>query len=73
MTQSSVLLINPNRMKPAVGPIALDYLAQQLIVSGFEPEVLDLCFQDDPLEAVRARLAEEEVMAIGLTVRNTDD
>jgi len=73
MTQSPVLLINPNRMKPAVGPIALDYLAQQLVVSGFEPEVLDLCFEDDPLETVRARLAEEEVMAIGLTVRNTDD
>jgi radical SAM superfamily enzyme YgiQ (UPF0313 family) len=60
-------------MKPAVGPIALDYLAQQLAASGFQPEVLDLCFEDDPLDAIQKRLAGGEVTAVGLTVRNTDD
>ena len=38
-----VLLVNPNRMKPPVTPIALDYLAHALSTQGIQADVLDLC------------------------------
>ena len=41
-----VLLINTNRIKPAVGPVALDYMADSLHAAGIEVRLLDLCFED---------------------------
>jgi radical SAM superfamily enzyme YgiQ (UPF0313 family) len=68
-----VLLVNPNRVKPAIAPIGLDYLADALEAAGHTFELLDLCFSDDlaadTVAAVRCAAPE----AIGVTVRNTDD
>lgn len=68
-----VLLVNTNRMKPAVAPIGLDYLADSLIAAGHEPRLLDLCLgvdaDIDTLSALEAFPAD----VIGVTVRNTDD
>jgi len=68
-----ILLINPNQMKPAVAPIALDYLAQALEGRGHEVELLDLCFLDDIGPALDEYLLGSRFHAIGLTIRNTDD
>ena len=68
-----ILLINPNQMKPAVAPIALDYLAQALEGRGHEVELLDLCFLDNIGPALDEYLLGSHFHAIGLTIRNTDD
>ena len=43
----NILLVNTNRMKPAIAPIGLDYLADSLIAAGHEPRLLDLCWSED--------------------------
>ncbi|MEA1959381.1 MAG: radical SAM protein [Chloroflexota bacterium] len=68
-----ILLINPNRMKPPVAPIALDYLASALVDEGHAVEVLDLCFSDNPIDDVRRCLASNSISAVAVTLRNTDD
>jgi radical SAM superfamily enzyme YgiQ (UPF0313 family) len=68
-----VCLINPNLMRPPIGPIGLDYLAQALAEAGYEPEVLDLALAPDPEEALRAYFRSSQPLAVGLSVRNTDD
>ena len=68
-----VLLVNPNQMKPAVAPIALDYLAGALQGKGFQIDILDLCFSTDVAQSIATYFAQNQVMAIGITVRNTDD
>jgi radical SAM superfamily enzyme YgiQ (UPF0313 family) len=68
-----VLLINTNRMKPAVAPIGLDYLADALAHAGHNPRVLDLCFADDIAAEIARTCADFAPEIIGLTLRNTDD
>ena len=69
----TVLLINPNRMKPAVGPIGLDYLAGALAEQGFAPRLLDLCLAPVSRAKLAALLAELRPAAIGISIRNLDD
>ncbi len=66
------LLINPNLMKPPVTPVALDYLSQALEEAGMPSRVLDLAFESEPLEAIRAQITGEEDL-VGVSVRNIDD
>jgi len=68
-----VLLVNPNRMKPPVTPIALDYLADALRRHGIRADVLDLCFHQDWRAAVDAHFAHNAADAVGVTLRNIDD
>ena len=68
-----VVLVNPNRMKPPVAPIALDYLAQALRDGGFEVDILDLCFSDDVRRDVEACFSRSDVLAVAVTLRNADD
>jgi len=68
-----ITLVNANEMRPAVGPIGLDYLAAALQAEGFEPRLLDLTWEDDPEAAVAAMFHVEQSLLVGLTVRNTDD
>ncbi len=68
-----VLLINPNQMKPPVAPLALDYLASALGESGFEVDLLDLCFSEDFAREIDRYFASNSVSAIAITLRNTDD
>ena len=68
-----VVLVNPNRMKPAVAPIALDYLAHALTERGFQADVLDLCFSPDWQEDINSYFARNSVSAVGISLRNTDD
>ncbi len=68
-----VVLVNPNRMKPPVAPIALDYLAHALRGSGFEVDVLDLCFSDDVARDIEVFFSTKDVLAVAVTLRNADD
>jgi len=68
-----VLLVNTNQMKPPVVPLALDYLARALKKDNFEVDLLDLCFATDWVPEIDRYLATNSVLAIAVTLRNTDD
>jgi hypothetical protein len=68
-----VLLINPNRIKPVVYPLAFDYLGKALDDHGFAFDILDLCLQKKHEEAIRDCLNTSHYFAIGITFRNLDN
>ncbi len=68
-----VLLVNTNRMKPAIAPIGLDYLADSLELVGHSPQLLDLCFSEDPAADLDRVVKQSSPDVIGVTIRNTDD
>ena len=70
---SEVLLINTNRLKPAVGPIGLDYASDCLKARGLEPRLLDLCLEGDAVAALDGVLSGPNPLLVGMTLRNTDD
>jgi radical SAM superfamily enzyme YgiQ (UPF0313 family) len=71
--RGKVLLVNPNRMKPPVAPLALDYLATALKKSQFQVDLLDLCFSTDVSLEIESYFATNDVLAVAVTLRNTDD
>jgi len=73
MPFESVLLINPNRMKPVVTPIALDYLGHALKEAEYGVDLLDLSFSSNINEDLSRYFTDNTPAAIGLTVRNVDD
>jgi len=73
MDNKRVLLVNTNRMKPAIAPLGLDYLAEALTRKGYIVDLLDLCFSEDYRKAIDDYFRKESVLSIGITVRNTDD
>ncbi len=73
MRNKRVLLINTNKMKPAIAPVGLDYLGEALTGKGYRVDLLDLCFWDDYKKAIDDYFKRESAFSIGITVRNTDD
>jgi radical SAM superfamily enzyme YgiQ (UPF0313 family) len=73
MNKETILLVNPNQMKPPVTPVALDYLVQSLEEKGFEAEVLDLAFSTDAESDIQSVLRRMDPILIGVSVRNLDD
>ena len=73
LRQGRVVLVNPNRMKPPVAPIALDYLAHALGEGGFHVDVLDLCFADDVSAEIKRCFSSSDVLAVAISLRNADD
>jgi len=69
----TVLLINPNRLKPAVGPLGLELVAEALEASGLNAVVLDLAWERAPLKAIKAAVKRHGPAAVGVSVRNLDD
>lgn len=67
-----VLLVNPNRIRPPVAPIAVDYLASALERRGIAVRVLDLAWSRSVEDELRAALRERPAL-VGVTVRNLDD
>ena len=68
-----VLMINPDREKPIVAPLPLDYLASALKHEGFEPELLDLALESDWYAATSQAVAKRDLLAIVILVRHLDD
>ena len=73
MASRTVILVNPDREKPIVAPVALDYVAASLRHSGFEPELLDLAFESDWYAATNHAVAKRDLLAIVILVRHLDD
>lgn len=69
----AILLVNTNVARPLVSPIGLEYLGETLIEAGVPVRVLDLSFETDWKAALARELKRDEPLAVGLTVRNTDD
>jgi hypothetical protein len=68
-----VLLVNPNRVKPPIAPLALDYLAEALQAAGLPWAVCDLCFSDTPAETLQQVLLADGPLLVAVSLRNTDD
>lgn len=73
MNARRVILVNSNRMRPPVAPLALDYIGGRLSGAGLEVRVVDLSFTDDPAVWLSEVLGDPEPLAVGITFRNTDD
>jgi radical SAM superfamily enzyme YgiQ (UPF0313 family) len=71
--KNKVLLVNANLIKPPVTPIGLDYIGSALDKNGFEVELLDLNFSNNIKEDLKRKLTESSFLALGVTIRNTDD
>jgi radical SAM superfamily enzyme YgiQ (UPF0313 family) len=69
----TALLINTNRIAPAVAPLGLDYAADALRAEGMSVELLDLCFASDWRQGIADSLRRCAPVLVGLTLRNTDD
>ena len=69
----AILLINTNVARPLVSPVGLEYLGETLVEAGVPVRVLDLSFETDWKAALARELKRDEPLAVGLTVRNTDD
>ena len=67
-----VLLVNPNRIRPPIAPIAVEHLASALERQGTCVRVLDLAWSRSVDDDVRAAVRERPVL-VGLTLRNLDD
>ena len=65
--------MNPNRIKPAVGPLAVEYLAQAAEDAGLRVNFCDLCFADDPEIQLARTLGETAPALVAVTLRNSDD
>jgi radical SAM superfamily enzyme YgiQ (UPF0313 family) len=68
-----VTFVNTNQVKPAIAPIAFDYLSAPMERAGFELTLLDLCFADDCDAAIAAHAREQAPDYWAVTLRNTDD
>ncbi len=73
MSRPRIILINANRMKPPVAPLALDYIGDGLISSGYDIELIDLSFDDPLSQHLGTVLTGPQPVAIGVSFRNTDD
>ena len=73
MYLSPFLVVNTNRMKPAIAPLGLDYLGEALTGKGYRVDLLDLCFSEGYRKAIDDYFRKQSVLAIGITIRNTDD
>jgi len=70
-----VLLISPNRehLPDPAFPLGLAYVAGALVRHGHIVHVLDLCFVDDPEQAIAEDIAGFRPEIIGMSLRNIDD
>jgi radical SAM superfamily enzyme YgiQ (UPF0313 family) len=68
-----VTLVNTNQVKPAVAPIAFDYLHEPLLRAGFEADLLDLCFSQGFERDIEEYCRHNHPDFWGVTLRNTDD
>lgn len=75
MMISRLLIISTSRAlapQPTV-PIGAAWVAQALHLAGFSVQFLDLCFENDPLQAIADVLRAFKPEGIGLSVRNLDN
>ncbi|MEE9201756.1 MAG: radical SAM protein [Dehalococcoidia bacterium] len=67
------VLVNTNVVRPPVSPVGLEYLGESLRDTGVAVEVVDLALEPGGLSALGPALSRLHPLAVGLSVRNTDD
>lgn len=67
------VLVNTNVVRPPVSPVGLEYLGESLRQAGVAVEVVDLALDSAGLDALGPALSRLQPLAVGLSVRNTDD
>lgn len=69
-----VLFVSVNKLKSfrPVLPIGMVTVATQVRTAGYETEVLDLMWEEEDEEAVRAAVARLRPDVVGISVRNVD-
>lgn len=70
---ANFVLINSNVSTPPVSPVGLEYTGHALRYSGIDVAIIDLAFSNDWREAIRKGLTGVTPVAVGISVRNTDD
>ena|SRR5215813_8220143 len=68
-----VTLVSTNQVKPAVAPIAFDYLHEPLLRAGFQADLFDLCFSQDFKGEIEEYCRHNHPDFWGVTLRDTDD
>jgi radical SAM superfamily enzyme YgiQ (UPF0313 family) len=68
-----VLLVNTNRIRPAVGPLGIELVVDALAVKGFTPVICDLAWERSPLKALAKAIKRHRPRVVGVSVRNIDD
>lgn len=68
-----VVLVNSNQWKPAIAPLALDYLGAALEAKGIPYDLLDLCPARDPHRAIREFFGRCRPRIVAISFRNLDD
>ncbi|MBM3476748.1 MAG: radical SAM protein [Armatimonadetes bacterium] len=68
-----VVLVNPNRIRPPIAPLAIEYLAHALDAARMPWALADLCFAEDPETALQDALDGAGPLLVAITFRNTDD
>ena len=68
-----ILLVNTNVARPPISPVGLEYVAEALVEAGAPLHVLDLSFETDWKASLQRELDANAPLAVGLSVRNTDD
>lgn len=71
-SREHVLLVNPNRVRPPIAPVGIDYLASALERRGVSVRALDLAWSRSLEEDVRAALRDRPAL-VGVSLRNLDD
>ncbi len=69
----TVLLVNPNRMRPPVAPIGLEYVAEALEERGYGVALCDLTFATSWKHSLEEAVAAARPSAVGVSIRNLDD
>lgn len=73
MPHREVLLVNPNRMRPPIAPIGLEYIGAALTRGGYAAYFCDLTFAEDWRAALLDAIAALDPTAVLFSVRNLDD
>ena len=73
MSIPTVLLVNPNFMRPPIAPLGLEYAASAIERAGYQPIVCDLAFAEDWRALLDAALNDIRPLAAGISIRNIDD
>ncbi len=68
-----LILVNANISHPPVSPVGMEYVGHWLANAGIPVELIDLAFEPDWEGALRQVLSHTEPLAVGISVRNTDD
>jgi radical SAM superfamily enzyme YgiQ (UPF0313 family) len=66
-------LINSNMMRPPITPVGLDYVAGAAKKADINTEIIDLCLENKPEDALKNYFKNKSPELVGLSFRNVDD